>query len=105
MARWHADLQDYNFKIVYVAGRTHTAANALSRPPGVDQGKQDNQEVVMIPEGTFIRVANEYSTNSIKTQIIEAQNRCSKVMDQWDTSTPISKKRYGPEDDPVQPYM
>jgi hypothetical protein len=32
MARWHAVLQDYNFKIEHVPGKDHQAADALSRP-------------------------------------------------------------------------
>jgi hypothetical protein len=32
-ARWHAVLQDYNFKIEHVPGKDHQAADALSRPP------------------------------------------------------------------------
>ena len=84
MARWHADLQDYNFQIVHVVGRTHAAADALSRPPGVDQGKEDNQEVVLIPEATFVRVMDSGSTDSPETKIIKGQNRCSGLMDKWD---------------------
>ena len=57
----------------------------------MDQGKEDNQEVVMIPEATFIRVMDGDSTDSPETKIVEAQNRCSELMDRWDTSTPIIK--------------
>ena len=88
-----------------VAGRTHAAADALSRLPGVDQGKEDNQEVVLIPETTFIRVMDIDSTDSPETKIVEAQNRCSELMDRWDTSTPILKTWHGPEDNPRQAYM
>ncbi len=31
-ARWHKKLQDYNFKIVHISGKTNTPADALSRP-------------------------------------------------------------------------
>ncbi len=31
-ARWHEKLQDYNFKILHVAGKNNTPADALSRP-------------------------------------------------------------------------
>jgi len=30
MARWHEKLQDYNFKIVHISGKTNTPADALS---------------------------------------------------------------------------
>ena len=45
MARWHADLQEYDYEILYILGKTNIPADALSRPPGVDQGKEDNQDV------------------------------------------------------------
>ncbi len=31
-ARWHKKLQDYNFKILHVARKNNTPANALSHP-------------------------------------------------------------------------
>jgi hypothetical protein len=74
MARWHAELQDYHFKIEHVPGRLHTAADALSRPPGSDQGKEDNQDISLLPEETFIRVLNEDSDDSLEQRIIQAQN-------------------------------
>jgi len=48
-ARWHADLQEYDFKIKHISGNTNIPADALSRPPGVDQGKNNNQRIIMIP--------------------------------------------------------
>src|SRR6266849_2887506 len=51
--RWHADLQEYDYEIQYIPGKTNTPADALSRPPGVDQGKEDNQGVTMIAPERF----------------------------------------------------
>jgi len=42
-ACWHTDLQEYDFEI------KHIPADALSRPPGVNQGENDNQRITMIP--------------------------------------------------------
>ena len=50
MARWHGTLQNYFYKIQHVPGKLHTAADALSRPSGVDEGKEDNQDMIMIPD-------------------------------------------------------
>jgi len=51
----------------------HTAADALSRPPGSDEGKQDNQEITMLPEATFIWLADTDSDQSIETMITDCQ--------------------------------
>ena len=65
-ARWHAGLQDYHFVLEHVPRKTHTAANTLSRPPSADEGKEDNQDMTMIPEHTFIRVFNADSPGSLE---------------------------------------
>ena len=52
-ARWHADLQEYDFDILYIPGKTNIPPDALSRLPGVDQGKEDNQQVMVLPEQKF----------------------------------------------------
>jgi hypothetical protein len=57
VARWLTALQDYNFTIKHVPGKIHAAADMLSRPPGVDVGTLDNQDVVVLPERLFTRHA------------------------------------------------
>jgi hypothetical protein len=57
VARWLTTLQDYNFTIKHVPGKIHAAADMLSRPPGVDMGTLDNQDVVVLPERLFTRHA------------------------------------------------
>jgi hypothetical protein len=59
VARWMSDLQDYNLTIKHVPGKTHAAADMLSRPPGSDHGKDDNQDVTLLPPKIFV--------NQIKT--------------------------------------
>src|ERR1700682_5918576 len=80
-ARWHAELQDYHFKIEHVPGRLHTAADALSRPPGTDQGKDDNLDISLLPEATFIRLLNEDSDDSLENAIVAAQNAQAPLLD------------------------
>ena len=53
-ARWHADLQEYDYEILYVPGKTNTPPDALSRPPGADKGETDNQDITILPENKFI---------------------------------------------------
>src|SRR5712672_3430462 len=47
VARWFAELQDYWFEIKHVPGKTHTAADFLSRPFVNDKGEKDNEDVVV----------------------------------------------------------
>jgi RNase H-like domain found in reverse transcriptase/Reverse transcriptase (RNA-dependent DNA polymerase) len=68
-ARWHRELQDYNFKLQHVPGKLHTAADALSCPAGANKGKDDNQQMSMIPEVAFIRLAGPDSDRSIEHTI------------------------------------
>ena len=48
-ARWHADLQEYDFQLEYILGKTNIPSDFLSRPPLADQGKTDNQSIIVIP--------------------------------------------------------
>jgi hypothetical protein len=52
-AQWHTDLQEYDFNILYMPGKTNVAPDALSQPPGADHGENDNQSITMLPESRF----------------------------------------------------
>ena len=41
-ARWHADLQEYDYLTQHISGKENIPADALSRPLGINQGKDDN---------------------------------------------------------------
>ena len=43
------DLQEYDYEIRHIPGKENIPPDALSRPPGVDQGKNDNQQQIVIP--------------------------------------------------------
>jgi RNase H-like domain found in reverse transcriptase/Reverse transcriptase (RNA-dependent DNA polymerase) len=88
-ARWHGELQDYNFTLHHVPGKNHMAADALSRPPGADMGKNDNQQMIMLPEPLFIRVADEDSFGSIEHFITIVQNNNHSLMKEWEGTFPI----------------
>jgi hypothetical protein len=56
-ARWHADLQEYDYQIQYIPGNTNIPADTLSRPSNADQGKDDNKDVALIPPERFVNTA------------------------------------------------
>jgi hypothetical protein len=89
MACWHGELQDYNFKLQHVPRKSHMAADTLSQPPGVDEGKDDNQQMTMIPEAVFIRLAGPDSDGSIEHMITIIQNHNCNLMDKWEKTYPI----------------
>jgi RNase H-like domain found in reverse transcriptase/Integrase zinc binding domain len=88
-ACWHGELQDYNFKLQHIPGKLHTAADALSRPSGADEGKDDNQQMTIIPEAAFIRLAGPNSDGSIKHTITIIQNHNCTLMEEWTDLYPI----------------
>src|SRR5260370_36214269 len=53
-ARWHADLQEYDFEIHYIPGKMNTSPDILSRPLNVDQGQEDNRDTTILPPAKFI---------------------------------------------------
>jgi hypothetical protein len=73
MARWHADLQEYDYEIQHVPGKANIPADVLSRPPGVDQGEKDNQQITILPLYHFvnmIRMEEEPSTDQKKALML-----------------------------------
>ena len=55
IAREVMELSEYNIKLKNISGRENGRADMLSRRPDYDQGEEDNQAVVVLPEKVFIR--------------------------------------------------
>ena len=55
VARYLPVLWEYSILIKHRAGTANKVADALSRPPGTDEGSQDNQDVVVLPDHLFCR--------------------------------------------------
>jgi hypothetical protein len=98
-AQWHGKLQDYNFKLQHIPGKLHTAANALSQPSGANKGKDNNQQMTMIPEAAFIRLAGPNSNGSIEHAITIIQNHNHVLMAKWERTYPIECM-----DNPNEPF-
>jgi hypothetical protein len=87
-ARWHEELQDCHFTLHHIPRKNHTATD-VSHPPGTNMGKDDNQQMVMLPEPIFVCVANADSKGSLEHFITIVQNNNHQLMKEWKGTFPI----------------
>ena len=73
-ACWHTDLQEYDFDILYIPGKTNIPPDALSRLPGMDKGENDNKEVVVLPPEKFV-IATAPTQPKIKVPLLDVVKR------------------------------
>jgi len=59
VAREFQELSEYNFVLKHIAGTKNARADALSRRSDYDMGKRDNDNVIVLPEEIFIKLAGE----------------------------------------------
>jgi hypothetical protein len=87
VARWFAELQEYHLKIQHVPGKLHTSADLLSRPPGVDRGETDNQDITLLHPDTFVGLTTTEDPKDewwgLEQQIGEAQQKYPAEIMQW----------------------
>ena len=53
-ARWSLYLSQFDYELVHVPGSQMIVSDALSRRPDHDDGKSDNEDIVMIPDQAFV---------------------------------------------------
>ena len=98
VARWFAELQDYWFEIKHAPGKTHTAADFLSRPFVDNKGENDNEDVTVLPpklfvnDNTALRVFDIDSIfGELDEAVADAQEQHLPLMKEWqkkyDTTT------------------
>jgi hypothetical protein len=87
VARWFAELQEYHLKIQHVPGKLYTSADLLSRPPGVDRGETDNQDITLLDPDAFIGLATTEAPKDkwweLEQQIGRAQRKHPAEIMQW----------------------
>ena len=63
-------------------GKIHTAPDMLSRPPGADQGKQDNENIILLPLSLFVATAKTQD-DMLKAKVKEVQQKQKEEMELW----------------------
>ena len=56
VAQYLSDLSEYNYCLVHQPGKLNKA-DALSRPPGAEEGKNDNKDVLVLSKKLFVQAA------------------------------------------------
>ena len=74
-------LWEYNILIKHRAGSANKVADALSWPPGTDEGSEDNQDVVVLLDHLFAHVVD---TDDLRQCILKAQESNEKTLIQWE---------------------
>ena len=90
VARWFTEIQDYNLVIKHIPGKIHTTPDMLSRPPGVDQGKQDNTNIILLPPSMFVTTANAQD-NMLKEKVRDMQWKQRAEMELWCNTQGVRK--------------
>jgi hypothetical protein len=80
-ARWHAKLQDYDFKIHHIKGKVNSAADALSRADDMEKCKE-REPTIVIPAHSFLNQVS-LDSNTIITRVRESQ-KCFPLIEKED---------------------
>ena len=71
-ARWHEKLQDYNFKIIHIAGKSNGPADALSRMH--QKGEDEIPKLTpLISPDAFLNVFEAGDPGTVEYEVVEAQ--------------------------------
>ncbi len=90
MAWWHEKLQDYNFKIVHIAGKANGPADTLSRMNEGEEWEETKLTTLILPDA-FLNVFEVGDLGTIENEVVEAQQQHKETMDDWSKRLPIEK--------------
>ena len=70
--RWHKKLQDYNFKIVHISGKSNGSVDALSRMHQKDEDEELKLTPLISPD-IFLNVFKVGDPGMVEHKVVEAQ--------------------------------
>ena len=77
-------IAEYNIQLKHKPGAANRA-DALSRPPGTDEGSQDNQDIMVLPDHLF---CHALELDDLERRVQWAQSEKTFQMEEW-------KEKYG----------
>jgi hypothetical protein len=82
-ARLHEKLQDYNFKIIHIAGKNNGPADTLSRMHQKDENETPKLTPLISPDA-FLNVFEAGDPGTVEYEVMEAQMQHQSTMEQWE---------------------
>jgi RNase H-like domain found in reverse transcriptase/Integrase zinc binding domain len=79
VARYLGDLAEYDFKLVHKPGKQNKADH-LSRRPDYDEGKADNEDVLVLPDRLFTRAL---SLMDVEQRVYDLQGEKGQEIQNW----------------------
>jgi RNase H-like domain found in reverse transcriptase/Integrase zinc binding domain len=86
VARYLGDLAEYDFRLVHKPGKQNKA-NHLSRRPDYDEGKVDNEDMLVLPDRLFARAL---SLMDVEQQVYDLQGEKGQEIQNWGQTTPLN---------------
>ena len=71
-ARWLTELQEYDFTLHHIPGKSNSKADILSRRPGFNRGAEDNDNVILLPNSLFISSITQLQPISFLPRILQS---------------------------------
>ena len=72
-ARWHTELQEYNFNLVHKPGRQMTKADTLSQMAELQMGLDDNRDITILQDSLFVQSQEQDHTEEDLIMHIQAR--------------------------------
>ncbi len=85
VAREFQELSEYNFMLKHIAGTKNARVDALSRRSDYDMGEGDNEDVIVLPQEIFIRLAGDEPIKDvdIRSQVNASNMAHKRTIRQW----------------------
>ncbi len=88
VAREFQELSEYDFVLKHIAGTKNARADALSRRSDYDTGSGDNDDVIVLPEEIFIKLAGEEPIEEVdlRSRVNTSNLAHERTIRQWTNS-------------------